>query len=69
MVPGEGDEVTVFASTQNPTLTQVSTVNLKPIRFHAFVQLTVASVLGIGAHKVVVKVKRMGGGFGGKESR
>ena len=32
-------------------------------------QLTVASVLGVGAHKVVVKVKRMGGGFGGKESR
>ena len=23
MVPGEGDEFTVFASTQNPTLTQV----------------------------------------------
>ena len=31
--------------------------------------MTVASVLGIGAHRVVVKVKRMGGGFGGKESR
>jgi len=53
VVPGEGDEVTVFASTQNPTLTQ----------------MTVASVLGVGAHRVVVKVKRMGGGFGGKESR
>ena len=32
-------------------------------------QMTVASVLGVGAHRVVVKVKRMGGGFGGKESR
>ena len=31
--------------------------------------MTVASVLGVGAHRVVVKVKRMGGGFGGKESR
>ena len=31
--------------------------------------MTVASVLGIGAHRVVVKVKRMGGGFGGKGSR
>jgi xanthine dehydrogenase/oxidase len=26
-------------------------------------------VLGVGAHKVVVRVKRMGGGFGGKETR
>ena len=26
-------------------------------------------MLGIGAHKVVVQVKRMGGGFGGKETR
>ena len=38
---------------------------LKPSRS----QMTVASVLGVGAHRVVVKVKRMGGGFGGKESR
>ena len=43
----------VIASTQNPTLTQ----------------LTVAGVLGMTANKVVVTVKRMGGGFGGKESR
>ena len=43
----------VIASTQNPTLTQ----------------LTVAGVLGLTANKVVVTVKRMGGGFGGKESR
>ena len=39
--------------------------SLKPFR----TQMTVASVLGVGAHRVVVKVKRMGGGFGGKESR
>eukprot|EP00090_Calanus_glacialis_P022255 TRINITY_DN34353_c0_g1_i1.p1 TRINITY_DN34353_c0_g1~~TRINITY_DN34353_c0_g1_i1.p1 ORF type:complete len:1353 (-),score=369.93 TRINITY_DN34353_c0_g1_i1:172-4230(-) len=50
---GEDDEITIWASTQNPTATQ----------------LTVASVLGIQANKVVVRVKRMGGGFGGKESR
>ena len=50
---GEDDEMRIIASTQNPTLTQ----------------LTVASVLGIQANKVVVSVKRMGGGFGGKESR
>ena len=43
----------IIASTQNPTLTQ----------------LTVAGVLGMTANKVVVTVKRMGGGFGGKESR
>jgi len=50
---GEDDEITIWASTQNPTATQ----------------MTVASVLGIQANKVVVRVKRMGGGFGGKESR
>ena len=47
------DEMKIIASTQNPTLTQ----------------LTVAGVLGLTANKVVVTVKRMGGGFGGKESR
>ena len=50
---GENDEIKIIASTQNPTLTQ----------------LTVAGVLGLTANKVVVTVKRMGGGFGGKESR
>ena len=50
---GEDDEMKIIASTQNPTLTQ----------------LTVANVLGVMANKVVVSVKRMGGGFGGKESR
>jgi xanthine dehydrogenase/oxidase len=32
-------------------------------------QTTVASALGIPQHKVVVRTKRIGGGFGGKESR
>ncbi|XP_063595741.1 xanthine dehydrogenase/oxidase-like [Penaeus indicus] len=43
----------VFSSTQNPTLTQ---------------QL-VARALGIACNKVTCRVKRMGGGFGGKETR
>jgi xanthine dehydrogenase/oxidase len=53
VVPGENDEFTVFASTQNPTKTS---------NF-------VANALGVGKHKVVCKAKRMGGGFGGKETR
>ena len=32
-------------------------------------QQTVANVLGVPHHKVVCHVKRLGGGFGGKESR
>ncbi len=32
-------------------------------------QAVVASVLGMPANRVTVRVKRMGGGFGGKESR
>ena len=50
---GEDDEMKILASTQNPTATQN----------------VVASVLGVQANKVTVSVKRMGGGFGGKESR
>ncbi len=53
LTPGEDDEMHVFATTQNPNKTQEY----------------VARVLGIGAHKVVCTVKRMGGGFGGKETR
>jgi len=49
----EDNEIEVHASTQNPAETQ-----------HL-----VASVLGISANKVVTKVKRLGGGFGGKETR
>ena len=42
-----------IVSTQNPTETQEC----------------VAHALGVPMNKVVCRVKRMGGGFGGKESR
>ena len=51
--PGEADEMTVHASTQDPTETQ-----------HI-----VARVLGIPDAFVTVETRRMGGGFGGKESQ
>merc|ERR1719167_95965 len=50
---GEHGEMVVWSSTQNPNLTQK----------------VVASVTGVDANRVNVHVKRMGGGFGGKESR
>jgi len=53
VVPGEGVELRITSSTQNPTKTQ---------NF-------VAYVLGIPAMKIVSRTKRMGGGFGGKETR
>ncbi|KAK3387486.1 molybdopterin binding aldehyde oxidase/xanthine dehydrogenase [Podospora didyma] len=49
----EDGEMEVFASTQNPNETQEY----------------VSRVCNVQANKVVVRVKRMGGGFGGKESR
>ncbi len=52
-VPGEGKEMKVFASSQNPTETQE----------------VVADVLGLNANEVECEVKRMGGAFGGKESQ
>jgi len=52
-IPGEDDEMVVWASTQAAYKTQ----------------LTVAHVLGVPNNKIVCKVKRMGGGFGGKETR
>ncbi|XP_067942765.1 xanthine dehydrogenase/oxidase-like [Watersipora subatra] len=52
-IPQENGEMEVFCSTQNPKLSQIS----------------IGAVLNIPAHKVNVRVKRMGGGFGGKESR
>ena len=52
-VPGEADEVTIHVSTQHPTE----------------VQHMVAHALGVPAHAVVVGVRRMGGGFGGKETQ
>jgi len=52
-VPGEDGELTIFASTQNPDKTQYFT----------------ASCCGLPEHKVVCRMKRMGGAFGGKETR
>ena len=54
VVPSEGDtNMTIYASTQAPTKTQNFC----------------ASATNTPASKVVVRVKRMGGGFGGKETR
>jgi|EP00505_MAST-04D_sp_SCG-Rhode-Island_P001000 xanthine dehydrogenase/oxidase len=53
VVPGEGDELYLYCSTQNPTKAQ----NFA------------ARACGVTANKVVCKMKRMGGGFGGKETR
>ncbi|XP_053996533.1 xanthine dehydrogenase [Hylaeus anthracinus] len=47
------DELEIFCSTQHPTE----------------IQKHVAHALNIHANKVVIRVKRLGGGFGGKESR
>lgn len=52
-VPGEDDEVTIHCSTQGPSETQ-----------HL-----VSHVLGVPSHAVQVEVRRMGGGFGGKETQ
>ncbi|MGR3712438.1 MAG: xanthine dehydrogenase molybdopterin binding subunit [Shimia sp.] len=52
-LPGEDDDVVVHCSTQHPSEAQ-----------HM-----VAHVLGVPNNAVVVNVRRMGGGFGGKESQ
>jgi xanthine dehydrogenase large subunit len=52
-IPGEAGEMRVISSTQNPTETQS----------------VVAEALGVGFHQVVCECKRMGGGFGGKETQ
>ena len=52
-IPGEGKEMMIHASSQNPSETQS----------------IVAEVLGLKNHDVEVEVKRMGGGFGGKETQ
>ncbi|KAL2046816.1 hypothetical protein N7G274_000834 [Stereocaulon virgatum] len=49
----EDGEMEVYSSTQNPTETQSY----------------VSQVTGVQANKIVSKVKRLGGGFGGKETR
>jgi xanthine dehydrogenase/oxidase len=53
VLPSEDEEIKVITSTQNANKTQKM----------------VASVLGLPIHKVVCKVDRLGGGFGGKETR
>lgn len=52
-IPGEDDEVTVWSSTQHPSE----------------VQHMVAHALGTVSNAVTVQVRRMGGGFGGKETQ
>ncbi|UWQ86169.1 xanthine dehydrogenase molybdopterin binding subunit [Leisingera caerulea] len=52
-IPGEDEDVTVHCSTQHPSEAQ-----------HM-----VAHVLGVANNAVTVNVRRMGGGFGGKESQ
>lgn len=52
-IPREDGQMTVYSSTQSPSATQ---------KF-------IASVLGMPMHKVEVDVKRLGGGFGGKEDQ
>jgi xanthine dehydrogenase large subunit len=52
-IPGEDDDVTVHSSTQHPSE----------------VQHMVAHALGVASHAVTVEVRRMGGGFGGKETQ
>ncbi len=51
--PGEDDDVTVYSSTQHPSE----------------VQHMVAHALGVPTNAVTIKVRRMGGGFGGKETQ
>ncbi|WP_413479227.1 xanthine dehydrogenase molybdopterin binding subunit [Vibrio hibernica] len=53
VVPSEDGGVIVYTSSQNPTE----------------IQKVVAEVLGVSMHKVVVDMRRMGGGFGGKETQ
>ena len=52
-VPGEDEDVIVYSSTQHPSE----------------VQHMVGHVLGVSSHSVKVEVRRMGGGFGGKETQ
>ena len=51
--PGENEQLEIHSSSQHPTE----------------VQHLVAEALGLSQHQVVSIVKRMGGGFGGKESQ
>lgn len=52
-VPKDADEMEIYCSSQHPHV----------------IQQTIARVLDVPASKIVAKVKRVGGGFGGKESK
>lgn len=52
-MPGEGGDMSIMSSTQHPSE----------------VQHLVAKTLGLADHAVSVEVRRMGGGFGGKETQ
>ncbi|GAU80778.1 xanthine dehydrogenase molybdopterin binding subunit [Bosea sp. BIWAKO-01] len=52
-IPGEDEDMQVLSSTQHPSE----------------VQHMVAQVLAVGSHAVTIEVRRMGGGFGGKETQ
>jgi xanthine dehydrogenase large subunit len=52
-VPGEDEDIAIHSSTQHPSE----------------IQHKIAHVLGVASHAVTVEVRRMGGGFGGKESQ
>lgn len=52
-IPGEDSDVTVYSSTQHPSE----------------VQHMAAHVLGVPSNAVTVEIRRMGGGFGGKETQ
>ncbi|XP_034113366.1 xanthine dehydrogenase [Drosophila albomicans] len=52
-VPRDSDELELFCSTQHPSE----------------VQKLVSHVISVPAHRIVCRAKRLGGGFGGKESR
>ncbi len=52
-IPGEDQDVTIYCSTQHPSE----------------VQHMVGHALGVPSHAVTVEIRRMGGGFGGKETQ
>ena len=52
-IPGENNDLNIFVSSQHPTE----------------VQHKIAEVLNLPNHSINVEVRRMGGGFGGKESQ
>lgn len=53
VIPQDNDEYIIYCSTQNPNETQ----------------LVASSALALPANRVISRVKRLGGGFGGKETR